>query len=407
MFNEDFFQKFRKVLVLGTGGGNDIVSATVVASYFTNRGIECDVAGILSPGAVHYFDGKLERVVNRIGDNVSRFIDGKKPKQISFVDANLPVWAREEGYTVGNFYDFSLRKGTEELVNGVNRLIEENGYDLLLGVDVGGDILGRIGKDRNLLSPQMDFSTLYLLGKAGVKSYLCEFGLGTDGELRPEGMREILKELREEGVVLSEGEIKLEDPETEQFKRLYEKVSKVRAGHTQFITLKTLVANPKEDLALSYHSRYNLGSKIIDNEFEVVIPKETFGKTFLLDAKKLAGLRTETAFGYRNSLEQFLRLKENAPEWKTEMDLCYTEISGKKVYVLTPSTNVPSSLRREILKEGLGNLERGEADYVLVLNRDKDYIGQNLFTSEVGKFVLVSTSSVMDEVKGVLEDAVC
>ena len=81
----DKLKKYKKALILGTGGGNDIVSATLIADYLHNEGIECDVAGILSMGALHEFDGVKESVINEIKD-VKRYLTNKQKTEISFRD---------------------------------------------------------------------------------------------------------------------------------------------------------------------------------------------------------------------------------------------------------------------------------------------------------------------------------
>jgi hypothetical protein len=50
-----------------------------------------------------------------------------------------------------------------------------------------------LGEKRSHNTLSMDFTTLYSISKTSVPSVLVEFGLQTDGELRPKGCEEILK----------------------------------------------------------------------------------------------------------------------------------------------------------------------------------------------------------------------
>ena len=225
MKNLENLSKYNRALVVGTGGGNDIVSATLISDYLSKQGIICDVAGILSPGAIHEFGSEYEKPVNLIEGEIKRYINSKEKREISFIDSDLPELAKSLEYPVNRFYEFSTKYGTKELLDSVNNLIEENNYDLFLGVDVGGDILSEFNKDKNILSPLMDFTTLHLLGKVNVDSYLVQFGLGTDGELRKERIGEILSELNQKNLILGEASIGNEDSEIARFRELFSDIS--------------------------------------------------------------------------------------------------------------------------------------------------------------------------------------
>ena len=67
-------RKYKNSFVFGAGGGNDIVSAVLVAMYLQRQGLQTDVGGILNPAAVHTFNGGLEQVVNKIEGDVKRKI---------------------------------------------------------------------------------------------------------------------------------------------------------------------------------------------------------------------------------------------------------------------------------------------------------------------------------------------
>ncbi len=378
MFNE-IINKYHKVLLIGTGGGNDIVSTLIPQQHLQKRGIQTDIAGILSPGAIHYFNEKLEDVVNIVNSNSRRIITGKEDVAISFVDSLLPQIVKDENININKIYDFSIRYGTSKLVERVNSLIRHEKYDLVLAVDVGGDILARNHKDKYVLSPLMDFTTLYLLNHLHVDTMLLELGLGTDGELRPDGMKEILTALREDNLMLYESQISANDSEIGKFRNVFDKVKDVRAGHTNVMILKTLdstLAESKKDIVTEYRFRSQIGKQKWLTPFEVTLPSEYAGKTYLINGKKLAEKRFETAFSYKNSLEQYVKLKSMCPEWKTELDLfslwsghnwTSSDKHGHSLFLLVPSTNMPEQQRNEIIKYGV---ENSDSDLILLRATD-------------------------------------
>ncbi len=397
---DDIIKGYKKALVFGTGGGNDIVSAILPALHLDNKGLEVDIAGILSPAAVHTFDGIFEKPVNLINDSVKRYIFTPGYKEISFLDESLPDIIEQENIAINDFYEFSLRYGTFELLRSVDYLIKDKDYDLLVAVDVGGDILARGAQDDTLLSPVMDFSSLYLLGNLDVDSLLIEFGLGTDGELRPQGMDAIIQELIDENLLLSESNISLEDEEIKTFYKINEKIGQVRTGHTATMTFKTLEENQKpdkEDIVSDYRFRSQVGKKRWFTPYEVTLPAKYFGRSYLIDAKGLYQRRKNTAFSYKNPLEQYVRLKSLCPRWKTELDMfCLwsgdswttPQCSGKSLFLLVPTTNMPEAQRQEIIDYGSKNLM---ADMMLILKKDEEYVGSDSFYREdAGDFLLLS-----------------
>jgi hypothetical protein len=415
MFDERV-NKYHKALVIGTGGGNDIVSTLIPAQHLHKYGIQTDIAGILSPAAVHKFNGEQEKVINLVDNNAERFIlTGTDFTPISFIDNILMDVIRSENIPINKMYDFSIRYGTSKLVKNVNKLIADEGYDLVVATDVGGDILGRANKDRMLLSPLMDFTTLYLLNQLNVDALLPDFGLLTDGELRHDGVKEILTELREDNLMLYESEIFANDFEVEKFRNVFHKIKDVRAGHTNLMTLKTLDSKFNEegeevkDIITEYRFRSQIGKKKWHTPFEVILPSEYAGKTYLIDGKGLAKKRIATAFSYENSLEQYVKLKTMCPEWKTEMDLfniwsgdnwTTANKNGQSLFLLVPSTNIPMLQRNEIMEYGIANFD---SDYALLRTSDlKNYapniIKHNLSILIAGNFSIVSKLLNTDDI---------
>jgi len=389
---------YRKPLVIGTGGGNDIVSACLVVANLRDKGIIADVAGVCSPGAVHTYEFSEEMPINVVTSGTRRYIHSKNVKEISFLDSKIPELLGNEGIS-SRVYHLSFRHGTRRLIEDLGCLVKERGYDGIIAVDVGGDILARGKKDPTILSPLMDFSTLYVLSKLSTPSTLVEFGLQTDGELRPQGCAEILDELRSGGIMLDEQEIKLADKPVQVFKRINDRVKHVRSGHAVVMALKTLESS--EDL----HEDYRFGVRVLDQHvtynFPITLESKYFGKVFIIDLKKLAETR-KLAFPYKNTLELFLKTKQIV-DTKTEMDLLYNRDSGVCLWLAMTCPQIQNEQRIGLLNYGLDNLSQ-HADVALLWKADAENRKIRLaqHSSQVGDFVF--TSSERDKLKQIEEE---
>ncbi|HLC97321.1 MAG TPA: DUF1152 domain-containing protein [Candidatus Nanoarchaeia archaeon] len=359
---------YQKPLIIGTGGGNDIVSATLVVAHLREQSIPADLAGVCSPGAWHRYAGKEEQPINRVTKDTNRYRPSLNPVPFSsldaFIDAHLPEALQQE-HLPTSVYNLSFRCGTEPLVESLSELCKNEGYDGLVLVDVGGDILARGKKDPTILSPLMDFSTLYVASQADVPSVLFEFGLQTDGELRPAGCREILQELSEQHVLLSTTELSLEDAAVQQFLRVYDTIKHLRHGHTAEMTLQTLLA--KEDIHTTYRARVQVLDRKWFFSYEVTLEAPYFGKGFLFDVPALAA-RRELAFSYRTPLELYLRTKKTV-DTKSEMDGLYARVDDVCVWLGLLCPQLPDAERKEAIAYGLENLPE-HAHVALVWKKD-------------------------------------
>ncbi|MBI4440618.1 DUF1152 domain-containing protein [Candidatus Woesearchaeota archaeon] len=336
---------YRHPLIIGTGGGNDIVSACLLVADLALAGIEADVAGLCSPGASHTYDEEPEGPINKVTAHARRFI-GKR--ELTFIDAHIPTLLGVEGLRA-NVYNLSGCFGTDALITGLEYLIRAQGYDGIIAVDVGGDILARGPRDPTILSPLMDFTTLYAVAHLSVPATLVEFGLQTDGELRPAGCAEILDELTKKGIMTSVRDLQYTDRAVQTFARMYHAIEPIRHGHTAAMTIRTL--QETEDIHTDYRFRIQVQDRKWYHTFPLLLEKRYFGKAFVMDARQLAGER-HLAFPYQMPLGQYLRMKQLV-DTKAEMDMTYTSVNGEPVWLglLCPQMQGPA--REEILRYGL------------------------------------------------------
>lgn len=380
MFDPKYVSWYTNALVVWTGGGNDIVSAVPVAAKLQEYGIQTDIAGVLSWAAFHTYNWSPEKEINKLTTDTKRYISHINTPSVTFVDPYLEDVVRWEWLTVNNFYNFSTRFGTKNLTYELQKLIKEKQYDLLVAVDVGWDILARWSQDSHILSPMMDWTMLRVLSDLDIDSILLEFGLGTDGELRPSSIDDIIDELRQSDVILDTNIIDKTSPNMVLFKNVFDKISSVRKWNTNVQTLKTLeYAWTDKNLMIPYRFRTQLWSKKRFTWFDVELLYTYFWKTFTMDLQSLTDRRKLTAISYENILEQYVKLKSIQPQWKTECDLfCVwsadnftTAIpSGYCLQFTCPSFMIDSCDRSQILSASFDLLLHDSVDVLLMFADD-------------------------------------
>jgi len=375
---------FKKPLVIGTGGGNDIVSATLVLADLQDRKVYGDLAGICSPGAIHMYNGVSEKSVNSVFENTQRFIDSKSRKQLAFIDSLVPQVLKNNGIQ-GRVYNLSGRLGTEALVNELELLIAQREYDGIIAVDVGGDILARGRKDSTILSPLMDFTTLYAVSQLSLPSVLVEFGLQTDGELRPHGCTEILMELKRDNMLLAETTISKEDSAVQRLEKIYDGIKDVRHGHTTAMTFKTL--EETEDINADYRFHVHVLDKKVTHRFPLTLEAKYFGKAFIIDLKPFAKTR-EHAFPYKNNLEMYLKTKLIA-DTKTEMDTLYYSDKENLVWLGMVCPQIMGDERKDLINNGLDNLPL-HADSAVLWNGDAENLRLRKHSVSVRDFTVTA-----------------
>jgi hypothetical protein len=194
----------RRPLVLGIGGGGDVVGALATAEACRlYAGAEPVVGGVTWE----------RRVVDpEPGPRSSAEIEGARPlgpavlaasadtrvrgSGVRFAEARMAELLGEETVLV------DVTRGPREIASGLNAAAAELGCDLLVFVDVGGDALGHGGED-GLASPLCDALML------AAASYIEEadslpvlggvFGIGCDGELTTAEVLERVAEVAEAG----------------------------------------------------------------------------------------------------------------------------------------------------------------------------------------------------------------
>lgn len=179
----------RRPLVIGMGGGGDIVGALATAEHarvydgadpilgglsWERRPIdplpgprttaEIEGARQLAPGVL------LAGAATRVRDSGVRFAE-----------------SRMAGLLGQETVLIDITPGSRVLASGLRTAAEQLGADLLVFIDVGGDVLAQ-GDEAGLRSPLCDavmLATAYLLAQDGMPVLTGIFGAGCDAELTP------------------------------------------------------------------------------------------------------------------------------------------------------------------------------------------------------------------------------
>jgi hypothetical protein len=176
----------RKALVLGIGGGGDVVGALAVARLCESLGTPFAVGGVAwerfaidprpGPRPLEEIRGgeRLDGLAV-LADAATTTDDG-----VAFAEAGVADFLGTQTALI------DITRGVAGASRGIAAAMERLDCDLLLGVDVGGDVLGH-GDEAGLASPLCDavMVSAMLEGAGSNDALLAVIGAGCDGELTP------------------------------------------------------------------------------------------------------------------------------------------------------------------------------------------------------------------------------
>ncbi len=169
-------------LVLGIGGGGDVVGTLPTSRYLRLLGIRTLVGGLTWERYVNDPEPgprKMEEIVEikRLSATVGLAnARTRTTKGIRFTESVVAEVLGEETVLV------DLNRGVQGTIDGLNEAIEQLGVDLFVGVDVGGDVLAE-GSEESVHSMLADSMVLASMVNLKVPTLLGVLGCGTDGEL--------------------------------------------------------------------------------------------------------------------------------------------------------------------------------------------------------------------------------
>ena len=182
---ETIIRSASRALVIGVGGGGDVVGALAVARFLEFCGLEFFLGGLSWERSVYDpIPGPRKLCETRNVRALHEFAWMANPETqtmtgVYFAESRMAVSLGREVLLL------DINGGVPGVVNGIETAMQELHADLLVGIDVGGDSLAE-GHEPGLRSPLADSIMLAAfaeLEKRGRRTLWGVFGYGSDGEL--------------------------------------------------------------------------------------------------------------------------------------------------------------------------------------------------------------------------------
>lgn len=201
---EDLIRSSSRALVIGVGGGGDVVGALAAARFLGFCGLGFTLGGLSweryvfdpIPGPRSLGEVENVRVLHPyawMANAQTRTTTG-----VYFAESRMAAIQGNEILLV------DINGGVKGAVEGIEAAMKEFNTDLLVGLDVGGDSLAH-GTEAGLRSPLADSVMLAAfadLEKRGHRAIWGVFGYGSDGELTVEEIEIALSKLAAAGGLL-------------------------------------------------------------------------------------------------------------------------------------------------------------------------------------------------------------
>ncbi len=201
---EDIIRSSSRALVIGVGGGGDVVGALAAARFLEFCGLESNLGGLSWERSV--FDPipgprMLSEVENVRPLHPYAWMANPKSATntgVFFAESAMAAILGKEVLLV------DINGGVNGVVDGLEAAMKEFKTDLLVGLDVGGDSLAQ-GGEPGLRSPLADSIMLAAyaqLEQRGHRALWGVFGYGSDGELTVDEIEMALNKLAAVGGLL-------------------------------------------------------------------------------------------------------------------------------------------------------------------------------------------------------------
>jgi hypothetical protein len=194
---EDLVRSSSRALIVGVGGGGDVVGALATARFLEFCGLEFILGGLSWERNVYDpIPGprKLSEVRNVDALHSFAWMANSRSQTdtgVYFAESRMAAALAKEVLLI------DINGGVEGVVDGIEVATKKLQSDLLVGIDVGGDSLAQ-GHEPGLRSPLADSIMLAAfaeLAKRGRRTLWGVFGYGSDGELTVDEIEAALSKL--------------------------------------------------------------------------------------------------------------------------------------------------------------------------------------------------------------------
>jgi hypothetical protein len=201
---EDILHASSHALVLGVGGGGDVVGALATARFLELHGIKFTLGGLSWERLVYDpvpGPRKLSEVRNVRALHPYAWMAGTQSQTdagVIFAEARMAALMGAEVLLL------DINGGVQGVVGGITTAMKQLKTDLLVGVDVGGDSLAQ-GDEPGLRSPLADSIMLAAFAELEARGHRAlwgVFGYGSDGELTTDEIETALGKLSAAGGLL-------------------------------------------------------------------------------------------------------------------------------------------------------------------------------------------------------------
>jgi len=201
---EDLLRASTHGLIVGVGGGGDVVGALATARFLEFVGPRFTLGGVSWERVVHDpvpGPRKLSEVRNVAVLHPFAWManrDSQTDTGVFFAESLMAAAIGQDVLLI------DINGGVNGVVDGLETAIEKLDIDLLVGIDVGGDSLAQ-GTEPGLRSPLADSIMLAAfteLEKRGRRTLWGVFGYGSDGELTVDEIETALSKVAASGGLL-------------------------------------------------------------------------------------------------------------------------------------------------------------------------------------------------------------
>jgi len=200
---EQTLKTSKKALLIGIGGGGDIVGTLPTAGLLELFGIEYVLAGLpWERSVIDPIPGprKFNEIVNseKINEGVwTCNKDTKTSTGVLFAESGISKFFEEETLLI------DATVGAEKISGYIVDAADKLGIDLIIGIDVGGDAIAT-GTEKGIMSPLADSTMIAALYNVRneINTFLGMFGFGSDGELTLSEIEASLSLLAKNGGIL-------------------------------------------------------------------------------------------------------------------------------------------------------------------------------------------------------------